>query len=219
MSYEHWYLVGFGLLILAILVISARRQIRRRERIKELASRLGFRFEKKTAAAELPFTDALPFFDSGSFRRYRNILSRETSSGKTWVFDFSFTTGSGKRRSTHRQTVFVHESNELDLPPFECEPGGKIASFIHNTFNDQKDIDFEGDPEFSKRYVLHASDERACRHVFESSGIRTAFVNEKNLYLQGNGRAFAIFRKRQLVKPDRLSDFIRLGEQIRGFLQ
>ncbi len=219
MSYGHWYLAAFALLIVAILVVSSRRRILRRKRIEELAARHGFRFDKKTTAAELPVTNALPLFESGSFRRYRNVLSRASRSANTWIFDFHFTTGAGKSRSTHRQTVFVLESKDLDVPAFECEPGGWIASFIHNTFNDQKDIDFKGDPEFSKRYVLHASDEPACRRLFESSGIRTVFANEKDLHLQGGGSVFAIFRRRRLVEPHRLLDFIRLGEQIHGFLR
>lgn len=219
MSYEQWFLTGFGSLILVMVVIAIRQQALRRKALQEHCTRHGFEFHKKMNAAELPFADALPFFKSGSFRRYRNVLFRETRPGRTWIFDFSYTTGAGRSRRTWRQTVLVHHSQDLDIAPFECEPGGKIASFLHNTFHGQKDIDFESDPDFSSRYILHGCDERACRRLFESSGIRRILVREKNLHLQAGGNAFAIFRKRRLVKPDRLLDFCRLGEELYASLR
>ena len=102
--------------------------------------------------------DYYELFRRGSSHHSYDLIAGHRDGVEVMLFDFFYTTGSGKNRTTHRRTACVFElPTERHLPYVIIRPEGffdKIASAIG--FND---IDFES-VEFSKKYYVKGQDRR-----------------------------------------------------------
>jgi len=96
--------------------------------------------------------------------RSKNIAYGRLDDVEVMLFDYAYTTGSGKNRSTHHQTVAFFQSDALDLPEFVARPEG-LFDKIGQVFGYQ-DIDLPMHPEFSRRFILRGADEGRIRDAF-----------------------------------------------------
>jgi hypothetical protein len=127
------------------------------------------------------------------------------------VFDYQFTTGSGKSQHTYRQTVLAVESNGLHLPPFTIRPENffdTIAGVLGF-----RDIDFEDHPEFSRGFVLKSPDEERTRKLFDTE-VFQFFAARRDVALEANRSRFVVYRRNKTVPPAELKKFLADGLQL-----
>ena len=151
-------------LFVVIGVYSWQKEKERTRQLQLTASQLGWSFAASAPLGMIGGLERFALFNSGQGRRITNFMYGEASGIKAAVFDYAYTTGSGKNRQTHYQSVVYLEPNYLSLPYFSLRPEGLLYK-IFTAFGYQ-DIDFGQRPEFSKQYILRGPDEPAIRRTF-----------------------------------------------------
>lgn len=102
--------------------------------------------------------------NQGHSRSVRNVVRGQREQGQLTVFDFSYVTGGGRNRTTHKQTVVVLQTPGRMTAPFFIRRQRAILDAIGKVFGGQ-DINFEEDAQFSKGWVLQGEEE-SVRRVF-----------------------------------------------------
>jgi hypothetical protein len=203
--------VGGAVALIAIAVAVLRSRKRTRD-IEALSRSLGMAyFRRHEDLAAEPYT-ALPLFGRGRRQRGANLLR----GGSELIFDFRYTTGSGKNSSTHCQTVALTSDSRRTLPRFALKPEG-LLDRIGAAFGGQ-DIDFEEDPDFSRRFRLRGEDEEALRKLFQAA-VRQDLTQRTGLSMEGNGEWLVVYRHRRLVPADRLFQFLEDARRISSMLR
>jgi hypothetical protein len=110
-------------------------------------------------------------------------MTQEKNGVKISQFEYAYTVGSGKNKSTYRQTVTLFQTSRLKLPQFILKPEN-IFHKIGELFG-SKDIDFLDSPGFSKKYLLKSCLENETKEIF-SKEIRDAFEHKPNYYVEGH---------------------------------
>ena len=134
----------------------------------------------------------------------RNVMSGRIDETSMQIFGYVYTTGGGRNRSTHRQTVALFTSDALDLPHFEMKPE-HIGHAIASAFGYQ-DIDFDTHPEFSKRYVLRGPSENVIRECFRHEVLEFFAANPK-LNVEGRPGGLIVYRARRRMRPRDIETF------------
>ena len=155
---------AFIALAAALIVFGILRARRRREAMARLAAELGFEYypddpwslEDKYAMFEL--------FGRGHSRKAANVICGEVDGRAVVAFDYRYTTGSGKNKSTHSYQALV-----MGLPILAAglrmrteTVFDRLASWVG-----WDDIDFESD-EFSRRYHVASEDRRFAYDIFHA---------------------------------------------------
>jgi hypothetical protein len=158
-------LVFVTLGVLAFGVMLYYREMRRREDLQNVAGKLGFSFCPEGDPHLLGKFGQFHLFSQGRSRKVRNVMRGEIQDIAVSLFDYRYTTGSGKHSHTHAQTVVLFESERLALPFFTLRPEG----FFHKMAGafGYEDIDFDGSPAFSDAYLLKGTHEDLIRAIFE----------------------------------------------------
>lgn len=159
---------GFAVLVIAVAVLAHIANRRRREALTAVAAALGLRFIGDQfplrTIDELGFgpPQALvllahePPFGIGDSRTASNLLYGERHGIEWMIFDYAYSTGSGKQRQRHSYGVAIAFVS-IPFKPLRLRPQtmfdaiGKLVGM--------QDIEFELE-EFNKRYVVTAEDER-----------------------------------------------------------
>lgn len=162
---------------------------RRKAKFTEAASLLGLeRVEGKLKPEAQEFAP-LNLFSKGHYRSMSNVLRGVDE----WLFDYSFQTHS--RKGTTVYTVALFQLARRELPEFELHPQG-VLSKIAIAFGGQ-DIDFEDDPEFSKRFRLKGEDENRIRELFDLF-LRSELKARPRWSFSGQSRWLAVYCRRTL---------------------
>jgi hypothetical protein len=180
---------------------------KRREALAEAALRLGLEYcAGDPGLAREPFCD-FPVFCQGRSRQFSNVLRGRLSGGdaEVLVFDHAYVTGSGKNRHTHRQTAAAFRSPRLALPAFELRPEN-ILHKVGGLFGYQ-DIDFEGSPEFSGKYLLRGKEEPAVRGIFDAA-VLGHFALHPGWRVEGQGEWLVVCREGRRVSAEELRSFL-----------
>lgn len=159
------FIPAFIGLVIWLVIWSIRQEKKRRETLRVFAEGNGFEFLEKAADPQALGLPMIGLFKAGHSRHTSNILSGAFEGSAVRVFDYRYTTGSGKNSSTHHQTVVAVETGGALLPSFTLAR----ENFFHKigqAFGYQ-DIDFDDFPEFSKKYLLRGEDEEAIRDLFD----------------------------------------------------
>lgn len=159
--------VSVGLMIVVIVVVIAVSLIRARKRTEALtafAQGIGFAF-KGDSWNHQPKAHQMgtALFGRGGGRQFSNVMTGTDSRLEVSLFDYSYTVNTGKSSSAITQTVAAY-SLDLSLPLFEMRPEGffdRVGDAII-----QSDIDFESNPDFSRRYLLRGPSEEEIRRLF-----------------------------------------------------
>jgi len=179
---------------------------KRRLAMAAMAQRLNMSFtERDYSLASAAFSD-LPIFNLGHSHTYLNILrGRLDGNAEALLFDYEYTTGSGKNRQTHRQTIAALAYGKGGLPRFELRPEN-LFHRIGEVFGYQ-DIDFAGHEGFSKSYLLRGPDEAPIRALF-GLNLLQYFEAHPGWSVQGGGGWLAAWRQGQRVEPENLPAFL-----------
>jgi hypothetical protein len=207
-------IIGGGLLLVVLVAAAALyREHRRRQAWQALAGELGFKYSDRnlTLSSWYPFR----LFQRGHRRRAENLLSGEAQGRRVFLTDYRYTTGSGgSGQTTHRVTLCILETPELDLPFFYLRPERFLDTF-GEMFGGQ-DIDFEDDPAFSRAFVLQGEDEARIREVFTPE-VRGFCVRhaEEHLHAEGSGKGVLVHCGRR-IKPGEHENLMTLAFGLAG---
>lgn len=170
-------LLGLGVLatfgVLAWLLRKLEKE--RTFKISQLAAGLGLEFHPLGDTALQQRLGKLHLFNVGHSRKLINLVTGDKDDCRTSIFDYHYSTFSGKGRSQTKLTVVALESPRLRIPAFTLRPefsldkiGGRIGL---------QDIDFEDNVSFSQGYVLKSSDEGETRKLFNRA-LQDFFVQQ-----------------------------------------
>ncbi|MDQ7779076.1 MAG: hypothetical protein RDV41_05140 [Planctomycetota bacterium] len=191
------FVAFFGLVIFGI-VMSIRAERKRTEALSALAGSLGFEFNAEGFAQGAATFGHLEFFNRGHSRRSKNMLSVNKDGNMVRLFDYRYTTGSGKNQSTHVSSVCTVEI-QRELPGITARPEhffDKIAAAIG-----WDDIDFEESPEFSKKFCVKSADKEFARKFFNKP-MMDLLLRTGNVYLEAGGKALLIHFGKKLKVED-----------------
>jgi hypothetical protein len=202
---------------LGIVAIRYHQEKQRTEQMQAVAERLDFSFSPETAPDLLGELGHLDLFSKGRSRKIRNMLRREIHDIQVTLFDYRYTTGSGKHSHTHDQTVVLFETDRLRLPFFVLRPEG----FFHKLAGafGYQDIDFEAHPVFSEIYLLRGYDETGIRALFREEAL-CYYTRHENLCTEGDRQKLVFYRANRRVDPGWMEDFLEQGMDVLSlFLQ
>ena len=149
-------------------------------------------------------------FAAGRNKNIAGLMHRQYGGGQVFLFDYEYTTGSGKSTKVHTQTVVAYHSPHLNLPYFSLYPES-FLSFIGEAFG-YNDIDFASHPHFSKRYKLSGGDERAVRQTFHPQML-SYFDQLPTVNIDGGGNFIFVYESNKTAPSENLNWFI--GERIK----
>jgi hypothetical protein len=182
-----------------------------------VAQTMGFTF-----FPEIPIADAialggdLPVFNHGHAKRAVRMMRGTLAGRNAAIFDYKYTTGSGKSQHVHLHTVVLFPEGGAGLPAFTLGPENFLHRFA-GMFGYQ-DIDFPEFPDFSKHYLLRGADEPAIREAFNSTVL--AFLGGTTGWqVQSNAAQLAVFREGSFAKPELMPSYAADALRIAGFFK
>lgn len=199
-----------GIVIFSIIIAKKREQARR-EALEKFAADLSLDFHPMGHETLASRINAFKLFNSGHGRHMSNVILGETELVNVAIFDYRYTTGSGKHQHTHRQTVVAMESPELEIPSFTLRPEmlfdwfGSIMGF--------QDIDFDDHPQFSKMFVLKGDNEEAIRRFFDSE-LLDFFASRKGIAFEGAPGKFIYFKGGKTTRPEDMREYLEEGYSV-----
>lgn len=191
-------IVGVVALVGGLIYFVKEMEKKRTEAMRLACQAMGFAFEEKGDLDRLRFFGDLPLFDRGRSKHARNVMTGRTADRDVVLFDYRYTTGSGKNSHTWVQTVALYPNGASGLPNFDLTPEN-VFHKIGQAFGYQ-DIDFEQSPEFSSRYLLRGEDEMAIRSAFTADAI--AFLAQNHgWHVEIRGGHVCVYRSGRECKP------------------
>ena len=195
-------------LVIIIVVGQHLQEQNRRKQWLDVAERKGLRFSAEVDPALLAAVGHFHLFSQGRSRKITNVLQTDADDIAVKIFDYRFTTGSGKHSHTHRQTVALFESERIRLPRFTLRPEGlfdKLGGFLG-----RQDIDFQHHPGFSDAYLLQGEDEARIRELF-TDGVLSYYAGRGGLCTEGKGQQVVYYRADRQITPAGINAFLRQG--------
>ena len=182
-------------------------------------------FQAQAGAMRLEFTETADelidrlgdfgLFKRGRRKKTRNVLTGDAGDVKILIFDYCFTTGSGKQKKNHQQTVILLESENVKTPVFSMRQQGFFDKF--GKALGFQDIDFTSHPKFSKMFVLQGPDEEAVREFFKPS-LLEFFETQENVSVEGGWGRVMIYSGRKLLKPEEAKDALAKAYEVYGHI-
>lgn len=206
-------LIGVVVIIGAVFWFGHLMEKQRREQLLQEAESMGLAYAPDGDEAFHRQLAPFAVFNKGRKRKLTNLIQGESDEVRISIFDYSYTTGSGKNQSTTRQTITSLDSSQLSIPEFTMRPEGMLDK-IGGVLGLQ-DIDFDSHPEFSKMFVLKGPNEERIRVVFGPK-ILTYFEQNKGLSIEAFPGSLIFYRARQKLKPSDVKNSLELAYQIFG---
>jgi len=198
----------FGVFIaIALIAVLCSRHFenQRKEAISKIAEGLGLTFYPDGDPNLQSQMTGFKLFNSGRSRKLYNMVHGQADGVDLAIFDYRYTTGSGKNSSTHHQTVVFIGAADLNLPQFSIAPEtffAKVGSFFGF-----EDIDFESHPKFSDSCYLTGADEDAIRETFRPE-VLEFFEANPGITTDAYGRSFIFYRGGKREKPEVIRDLM-----------
>ena len=209
--------IAVGIILAVLLALYRRKKARERTQIMQSAAKqLGWMFSAEAPWNYIAGLDRFTLFNQGHSKHVKNMICGEASGTKAAVFDYIYTTGSGKNSSTHYQTVVYLEPANLNVPYFSLRPEG-LMSKVWSAFGYQ-DIDFGQRPEFSRQYLLRGQDEPAIRQTFNDQ-LLTFYENYPGTCTDAGGNQLFLFRSGRQFQPQDIQPYVGLALQVMSLLR
>lgn len=187
---------------------------KRTEACQVQAGAMGLEFAE-TADELIERLGDFALFKRGRRKKTRNVLTGDAGDVKISIFDYRYTTGSGKNKRIHKQTVVLLESANVQAPSFSMrqqgffDKFGKVLGF--------QDIDFTSHPKFSKMFVLQGPDEEAVRRFF-TPGLLEFFETQESVNVEGGSGRVMIYNGRKLLPPEEAKDGLAKAYEVYGHI-
>mgnify|MGYP001765424946 CR=1 FL=1 len=209
-----WGLIIFVVVIAGLsMAYTAWSNKKRRESIEGLAAEMGFNFQAddKIFTQQLESMGRFELFSKGRSRKAMNILRSKRKDYEVTLFDYRYTTGSGRSSQTHYQTIALFSLESSEFPQYILRPRSLLDKVVAKF--GMKEIDFSQRPEFSKKYIVRGNDETAIKRVINDA-VQTHFKQQNKLTSEANGNQFLIYRTDYRVKPEELRTFLENATQV-----
>ena len=203
--------IGGLVLVIGILAIARHLEKVRREALEKFASELSLDFHPFGHDELNAQIQGFKLFNSGHSRKMTNVIIGETDLVKVAIFDYRYTTGSGKNSHTHHQTVVSMESPNLEIPSFTLRPESLFDWF--GSVMGFQDIDFDEHPKFSKMFVLKGENVEAIRNFFDME-ILDFFAERKGITFEGFPGQFIYFKGGRTTKPEDMRSYLEEGYSV-----
>jgi hypothetical protein len=200
-------IVGSLAVVAGIILIVRHFEKKRTEALNVVAAEIGLGFSATQDDNLLARMQVFSLFNKGHSRKMRNVMKAEGESTTLAIFDYQYTTGSGKHQHCHSQTVVSVESDSLCLPRFTLWPEGLLSKL--GAMVGAQDIDFDEHPEFSKSFVLKGDDESAIRDFLDIEKLEF-FAERKGAYMETAADRFVYFRGKRR-KPEQIRELMTAG--------
>ncbi|MEL7332429.1 MAG: hypothetical protein AAFN12_09265 [Cyanobacteria bacterium J06560_2] len=200
--------IVFLVLILVATGVSTYLNHKRAQLIESLAAEWGFTYRKQAQNC-LP-RERFDLFSKGRNCHLANVIRREQGSVMVSIGEYTYTTGSGKNRSRHCQTVVILDSERLALPQFSLMPENVLHK-IGQLFG-YKDIDFDTHPDFSQFFLLRGPDEIRIREAFDTDVLdffeMKFFERQQRISVEGAGSTLIYYYADRRRDPRRWQQMI-----------
>ncbi len=203
--------LAIGSIVVAVILWSMHLEKKRTADMRDVAGALGLEFFESGHDQLLSRLGRFQLFNSGRGRVMKNAILGQTEVATIAIFDYRYTTGSGKNQTTYNQTVVAMESESLELPSFTMRPEhffDKVGSALGF-----QDIDFDDHPQFSKLFVLKGPDEAAIREFFDTP-LLDFFAALPGIYFECAPGMFIYFRAGKRQKVDDLRRYLEDGYSV-----
>jgi len=189
---------------------------KRREALAATAQLMGFTWSAKVPGEKITELRSFELFNRGHSPAGQNMLVGKIGDAELILFDYRYETGSGKNRTTHKQTVIMIPDGGAGLPDFQLTP----EDFFHRVAQmfGYQDIDFEENPTFSKRYLLRGPDEEAIRRAFRTE-VLEYFAENWGWSVEVQRGQLLVYRAANLCDPDKCPEFVAEAARIREVLR
>jgi len=209
------FMLYFWAVILSLIgifiVVAYFREKRRREALEQAALELGFSYQKEGDPFAVSTSERIDLLGRGHSRKFSNLLRGSGAGAEMLVFDYKYTTGSGKNQSTRHQTVAAFRAHD-DLPSFTLTR----ETFLHKLISafGYQDIDLEAHPQFSARYLLRGKEEAAVRAFFHPGLVAFFESPEAHDYIvEGGGGWLLLYQDGRRSDASKLREFIEARTQ------
>lgn len=207
-----WIFIG-GFIIVALIIayVGHLFEKKRTKALSELANEIAFDFSPHADPTYFDSLKALNLFSQGRNPTWSNLMRGEAGDLAVSIFDYAFTTGSGKHKRTTRQTVILFQFDAPSLPLFSLRP----ESFWHKvgSWFGMKDINFDSHPRFSSAYTLQGPNEEAIRQIFNAKAL-DFFEQNTNLSVEAMGDRLLYYAPGVRHDPKKIREFLTRGFEI-----
>ena len=207
--------LGIASFIGAIIFVTHWFERKRREELRQVADELGLAYYPDGSADLTAKLGNFALFNLGRGRNQAKLIQGASDDVTISIFDYRYTTGSGKHSQTHQQTVAALCSADLKIPEFTLRPEymwDKIGSLIG-----MSDINFDSHPTFSKMFVLKSNNETAVRKFFKPP-ILEFFENHQGVSVEAKRGALIFYRPGRRVAPGDIKQFLTHAYEIYGVM-
>jgi hypothetical protein len=204
-TFPVYIVLGILALVAVIVVLALRAEKKRREALRQLAMTRGYTFKEKDPAFS---PGKFKIFNKGYGRKLYNILQKDEFT----IFDYQYTVGGGRSSHTYSQTVALVSLKGVKLPQFVLYPE-HIFHKIGNAFG-YKDIDFDSNPVFSKKYFLKGENEGAIRGLFKVDVLNYFENTNFRGTIEAEGDKLIYYRTSRRVKPADIDTFVNEAKKI-----
>ena len=207
--------LAIALFIVGGIVFAIWQERKRRKELGEIAESLGLEYMPDGNNQLLSHISDFALFNSGRSRKNTKVISGETDEVRIAIFDYQYTTGSGKNSHTHHQSVVALQSSKLMMPRFRMRPEGmfdKLGSLVG-----ANDIDFDSHPNFSRMFVLKGDDEEAIRKFF-TNDLLNFFEDYTGYSVEGRDGALILYRPGKRIKPAEIKDYLAKAYEVFGYV-
>jgi hypothetical protein len=192
---------GFVVLMAVLIAAGARYAKKRARELTEIAQQIGFRFVGKDWSGPPLSSQPRISLLQRTRGRFSNVMIGSSDGLQISLFDYTYPMGKG----TITQTV-ASFSQDQPLPPFALRHENFLDrigdAIVHN------DIDFDSNPEFSKRYLLKSPDEAGTRRLFAPSLLTYLEQFQTNWCIEGTGSTLLVYRGARPLSPSDLPGFL-----------
>ena len=201
---------AFGSVALAACILAFYLENRRKEAIKVSAQSLGFRYFEGDVGDFTADLQSIPLRQRGRSNAITLALVGRYQGRETALFELSYVTGSGKRRTTHRYLCGAVKIGRK-LPRFKLRPEGWLDAIGEKL--GFEDIDISSDPEFSKQFHISGQEAAAITQTFTPT-IRRRLLELGKVEIEAAGETIVYFRKSQKIDPKNLSMILESYSQV-----
>ena len=198
-----------------IVWIGHRQEKERTAKIGQLAASMGLEFRPQGDLELNQRLGILQLFKLGHSRNLSNLLTGETDECRISIFDYRYTTGSGKSTHTTKLTLAALESKRLRIPAFTLRPENfldKIGGLLG-----LQDIDFADNPEFSKSFVLKGSEEEKIQKLFNRP-LQDFFLERTGCCVEAYPGIMVYYIPRSRRKPEEFPGLLEEAYQVFGVI-
>jgi len=182
---------------------------RRREALTSVALEIGFNYEggSWTNKEQSPHLETA-LFASGNGPEFRNVMTGSASGFRISLFDFKYTVGAGRESQNIKQTVAAFTRGDLSLPEFAMQPKGLMQKIGNALVH--KDIPFDSNGEFSRRFRVRSPEVERTRELFTPELlVFLGTLDPKTKWrLEGNTGTLIVYRAGKRVKPRDFRKFL-----------